>query len=365
MKKIILNIPKTSQQTYPIFIGRGLLEKVSTLLDIKKYSKVFIITDQITKKLYLKKIMASLPNDTDFIALPPSEKAKNIENVQKIWMALSNGQYDRKSLIINLGGGVIGDMGAFAAATFMRGMDFINVPTTLLAQVDASVGGKTGIDFSGIKNLIGTFNQPVAVIVDIEALSTLPKREFLSGFAEIIKHGLTLDKKHFEKVTNKHPLKFSKDELIDIICKSIQLKADVVESDLLERGRRKVLNFGHTIGHAIESLSIDSKRPLLHGEAVSIGMVAEARIAHLMKLLSLKDLQLIEKVLVKADLPTSVPNLKQDDLYKKINRRTVLLRKIKLDKKNEKGRVNFTLLRAIGEAIINQDVSASMVRQVL
>lgn len=355
MKKIILRISNNQQTECSIFVGSGLMGKISTLLDIKKYSKIFIITDQNTKPLFLKKLIASLPIESDFISLPAGEKAKNIANIQEIWRRLAKGQFDRKSLCLNLGGGVIGDMGGFAASTFMRGMDFINIPTTLLAQVDASAGGKTGIDFLGIKNLIGTFNQPAAVIVDTDALSTLPKREFLSGFAEIIKHGLTVDKKHFEKVTAKHPLKFSKDELIDIISKSIQLKINVVESDPTENGKRKVLNFGHTIGHAIESLSLETKTPLLHGEAISIGMIAEAKISHLRKLLSLKDLQLIEKVLVRAGLPTSVDNLQKDDI----------LKKMQLDKKNERGKVNFTLLKGIGKAIVNQNVSASIVRQVL
>jgi len=186
MRKIVLNVPSSKQINCSIFVGSGLMGKISTLLDVKKYSKVFIITDQITKKLFLKKAMKSLPNNTDFITLSSSEKEKNIENIQRIWTVLADGQHDRKSLIINLGGGVIGDMGGFAAATFMRGVHFINVPTTLLSQVDASVGGKTGIGFAGIKNLIGTFDQPIAVIVDTDALSTLPKQEFLSGFAEII-----------------------------------------------------------------------------------------------------------------------------------------------------------------------------------
>lgn len=355
MKKIILKFPNNKQTECSIFIGSGLMAKISTLFDIKKYSKIFIITDQNTKLLFLKKLIATLPLESNFIALPSGEKAKNIENIQKIWKRLADGQYDKKSLIINLGGGVIGDMGGFAASTFMRGMDFINIPTTLLAQVDASVGGKTGIDFAGIKNLIGTFDQPIAVIVDTDALSTLPKQEFLSGFAEIIKHGLTVDKKHFARVVSKHPLKFSKDELIDIISKSIQLKISVVERDPTESGRRKILNFGHTIGHAVEALSLETKNPLLHGEAVSIGMLIESKISHLMKLLSEEDLQKIEKVLVNADLPTVIPNIKVDQI----------LKKIKLDKKNEKGKVNFTLLKGIGQALINQDVSASIVGQVL
>lgn len=355
MKKIILKVPNSKQTSCSIFVDSSLIGKISTLLDIKEYSKIFIITDQVTKKLFLKKLMNSLPSNTDFIALPSSEKEKNIENVQKIWIALAKGQYDRKSLVINLGGGVIGDMGGFAAATFMRGVKFINVPTTLLSQVDASVGGKTGIGFAGIKNLIGTFDQPVAVVVDTDALSTLPKREFLSGFAEIIKHGLVDDRKHFERVTAKHPLEFSSNELVDIISRSIKLKAAVVQSDPTESGRRKILNFGHTIGHAVEALSLETNTPLLHGEAVSIGILAEAKISHLMKLLSKEDLQKIEHVLINAELPTSMPDVKVDQI----------LKKIKLDKKNEKGKANFTLIKGIGTAIINQDVSASIVSKVL
>ena len=303
----------------------------------------------------MKKLLHSLPADTDFIVLPSSEKEKNIKNVQKIWITLADRQHDRKSLVINLGGGIIGDMGGFAASTFMRGVDFINIPTTLLSQVDASIGGKTGIGFTGIKNLIGTFDQPVAVVVDTTALSTLPKREFLSGFAEIIKHGLVADKKHFEKVTAKNPLNFSKVELKEIILRSILLKVQVVENDPSESGTRKILNFGHTIGHAIESLSFETRTPLLHGEAVSIGMLVEAKISYLMELLPEKDLQIIQKVLIAANLPTPMPNLKK---YEILNNMT-------LDKKNEKRKINFTLLKGIGKAIINQSVPASIVSQVL
>lgn len=331
------------------------MEKISTLIDIKNYSTIFIVTDQIAKNLFLKKIMMSLSANTISIVLPPSEQEKNIENVQKIWTALATNQCDRKSLVINLGGGVIGDMGGFAAATFMRGISFINVPTTLLAEVDASVGGKNGVGFAGIKNLIGTFDQPVAVIVDTNALSTLPKRELLSGFAEIIKHGLVLDKKHFEKVTRKHPLKFSKREIEDIIVCSIMIKARIVEKDPAEDGSRKILNFGHTIGHAVESLSLKTSVPLLHGEAVSIGMLAEAKISQMMKLLSAEDLTIIQQALIDVDLPIAIPNLKKDEI----------LRKMKLDKKNEKGEINFTLLAGIGKAVIDQKVPVEIIRQVL
>lgn len=355
MKKYIVKIPHSSQEEYPIFIGSGLIGNIATLINIKKYSKVFIITDQIIKKIFLKKIMVSLPNNTGLISFAFSEKEKNIENVQKIWRALASNQCDRKSLVVNLGGGVIGDMGGFAASTFMRGVDFVNIPTTLLSQVDASVGGKTGIDFYGIKNLIGTFDQPIAVIIDTETLTTLPKREFLSGFGEIIKHGLVVDKNHFENVTAKHPLKFSQDEISAIIFQSIKIKISVIEKDETEVGIRKILNFGHTIGHAVESLSLDTSKPLLHGEAVSIGMIAEAKISHALKLLSSNDLECIKQALINAGLPTSLPVLEKSRIIKKMN----------LDKKNEKGKTNFTLLAGIGKAVINKQVPADIVREVL
>lgn len=338
-----------------IFIGSGLMEKIPTLLDIKKYSKIFIITDQNTKPLFLKKLISTLPIKSGSIDLPSGEKAKNIESIKKIWEALVKGQYDRKSLVINLGGGVICDMGGFAASTFMRGLDFLNIPTTLLAQVDASVGGKTGIDFAGIKNLIGAFDQPMAVIVDVDALATLPKREFLSGFSEIIKHGLICNEKYFEKITSKHPLQFTDKELIGIIAKSIQIKADIIEEDETEENNRKILNFGHTVGHAIESLSLESASPLLHGEAVSIGMFIEAKISHQMKLIPAADLQLIKQSLINADLPVSV-NLTEVDKVIKLMRS---------DKKNEKGKINFTLLDGIGKAIINQYVPKSIIKKEL
>lgn len=355
MKKIILKLPQVYQKEYPIFIGQSLMEKIPTLLDIRKFSKTFIITDQNTKLPFLKKLIASLPTESDSIVLPDGEKAKNIENIQKIWKFLADRHYDRKSLVINLGGGVIGDMGGFAASTYMRGVDFLNIPTTLLAQVDASVGGKTGIDFSGIKNLIGTVNQPIAVVCDINLLSTLPNREFISGFAEIIKHGLIADKNYFNFVTSKKPRDFDNQELTTIVLNSISIKTSIVNQDEKESGLRKILNFGHTIGHAVESLSLETKTPLSHGEAISIGILAEAKISHLINLLSVEDLQRIEQALVNADLPIAIPILEVDRI----------LQKIKLDKKNEKGRVNFTLLEGIGKAVINQDVSATIVCQIL
>lgn len=349
MKNIILTRSNNKQKDCTIYIGRNLLGKIGSIYDLSVYSKIFIITDQNIAPLFLKKI-ENLPIEIVSIVLPSGEKEKHIKTIQKIWNAMRNAQCDRKSLVINLGGGVICDMGGFAASTYMRGIDFINIPTTLLAQVDASIGGKTGINFSGIKNLIGTFNQPVGVVIDTQTLTTLPKRELLSGYAEIIKHGLIKNKTYFEKVTAKHPLKFTQDEMIDIIAESCKIKADIVQNDKTENNTRKLLNFGHTIGHAIEALSLDTSTPLLHGEAISIGMLVEAKISYHLNLLSLSDLQKIKQALLNAELPVSV-NVRKDEI----------LEKIKLDKKNERGRVNFTLLNGIGTALYNQYVHEDVI----
>ncbi|HSA84312.1 MAG TPA: 3-dehydroquinate synthase, partial [Patescibacteria group bacterium] len=278
MKILTINIP-TAQKQYPILIGNELIGNLTNHIDINNYSRIFIVTDNIVAPLFLKKLLQTLPEGTAAITLSSGEKEKNIVTVGKIWSAMKENNLDRKSLVINLGGGVIGDMGGFAASTYMRGIDFLQIPTTLLSQIDASVGGKTGVDFAGIKNLVGSFQQPIGVIIDTQTLKTLPKREFLSGFGEMIKHGLIADKTYFELVTSKQPQSFSQEELINLIARSCEIKKTIVEQDETENGLRKLLNFGHTIGHAIESLSLETEMPLLHGEAVAIGMVAEAKVA--------------------------------------------------------------------------------------
>lgn len=356
MQKITLRHSRNlKKRECTIFVGNQTLEKIASLINLNKYSQIFIITDQNVKSALLKRVLLNLPANTASIILPAGEKEKNIENIQKIWKAMLNARCDRKSLVINLGGGMITDLGGFAASTYMRGIDFLNIPTTLLAQVDASVGGKVGFDFANVKNLIGTFDQPVAVIIDISTLVSLPKREFISGFAEIIKHGLVTDKKYFDLTTSKQPLEFTQNEIAEIIFKSIQIKAKIVQNDETEKGIRKSLNFGHTVGHAVESLSLESSTPLLHGEAISIGMIAETIIAHLLKMISVSDLQLIRQSLINAGLPVSFTYLKIDKI----------IQKMQSDKKNEKGEINFTLLCGIGKTAINQNVPDALVIQAL
>lgn len=355
MKKIKVSLKNNqNQKDYSIFIGMGLIKDINLLVDFSCYTKAVIVTDRNIPTSLVQSLKAALPIKASIVMLATGEQQKNLQNIQKVWKTLQNFGCDRKSLVINIGGGVIGDIGGFAASIFMRGIDFLQIPTTLLAQVDASVGGKVGVNFLGIKNLIGTFQQPIAVIIDIDILSTLPQREFISGFAEVIKHGLIADKKYFELITSKKPQDFSQQELIKIIEKSCQIKIDIVAQDEKESGLRKLLNFGHTIGHAIEAISLESNRPLLHGEAISIGMIAEGQISKLLGLLSDEEYEIVEQSLIRAELPTTLETSVDN-----------VLEKIKSDKKNIKGETKFTLLKDIGKAVINQTVDEATIRKVL
>ncbi len=341
--------------SYDVYAGEKTLSRLSKLIKLNDYFGFVVITDRFLNKNWVKKIEKFLPANFKKIIIPTGEQAKNIDTVKVIWKQLLLERCDRKTLIANFGGGVVLDIGGFAASTFMRGLDFINIPTTLLSQVDSAIGGKTGIDFAGIKNLIGIFSQPKAVICDINFLSTLPNREFAAGFAEIIKHGLIADQKYFNFVTSKKPKDFSKRELLKIIVNSIKIKSEIISRDEKETDQRRLLNFGHTIGHAVESLSLETTKPLLHGEAVGIGIVIEAKISYLLKMLSKQDLQCIQQSLVNAGLPVLVTPMGIDKIIKRMQ----------ADKKNEDGKINFTLLQRVGKAIINQHVPDNIIKQAL
>lgn len=355
MQEVSVQLSLDKFRDYKIHVGEQAIEKISSLFELGSYSKIMVVTDTAVEAVLLQKLMATLPEGTASLVLPAGEKYKNIESVQKIWTALHNAVCDRKSLVINLGGGVIGDMGGFAAATYMRGIDFLNVPTTLLAQVDASAGGKTGFNFAGIKNLAGTFTQPIGVVIDPLTLESLPEAELLSGFGEIIKHGAIRDKAYFEKVTAKAPLEFSPEELSDIIAGSCQIKTAIVQDDETEGGARKLLNFGHTVGHAVEALSLETDTPLLHGQAISIGMAAEAYISQSLEMLSEADSEQLRGALTAAGLPVSVKGFTPDDI----------LKKMQSDKKNEDGELNFTLLDTIGRASYDKQAPATVVTEAL
>jgi 3-dehydroquinate synthase len=326
-----------------IIIGNNLLQKINQLIDIDCFSTVVILTDTNVAKHWLLPLKKSLKKKTSEIIIKSGEKEKNIETVKKIWEKMLEFDLDRKSLLINLGGGVISDTGGFAASTFMRGIEFLNIPTTLLAQVDASIGGKVGIDFEEIKNAIGVFKKPSAVIIDVATLKTLPRRELVSAFAEIIKHGVISGREYFDLVTMKKPAEFSQKELIKTIKQSIKIKSDIVKKDPKEKNLRKVINFGHTVGHAIESLSWKTDKPLLHGEAVAIGMIAESKLASSN---CVSCTAAIEKAVHNAGLPTRIKNLSIEDI----------LHVMAFDKKNIKKKILWSLPRKIGEVLINVNV---------
>jgi len=321
---------------YPIFFENS-LQELSKFISESNYTKVFILVDSNTEIHCLPDLQELLKNtEYDLIEVTPGEENKNIDFCIGIWRMLLDFGAERNSLLINLGGGVITDMGGFAASTFKRGIDFVQVPTTLLSQVDASVGGKTGIDMDNVKNIIGTFTQPKAVFINTGFLKTLDEREIRSGFAEVIKHGLIYDRPLFDTVKIAGPSGLTD----QIIYRSIEIKNEVVKEDPFEKGLRKILNFGHTIGHAVESYSLShDKSPLLHGEAIAIGFICEAY-------LSFKKNGLSE-----ADLEETVAAIKAVYATYNLKRETypALLEIMKNDKKNNAGQTSFSLLSEIGK----------------
>lgn len=336
-----------------IHIGEGLLTRIPTLVDMRTYTKAVIVTDKEVPHDIKENVARAIPIPVSMLELPSGEQTKSLDTVMRIWQHLHARGCDRKSVVINVGGGIISDAGGFAAATFLRGIDWINVPTTLLAQADASIGGKTGINLGEVKNLVGVIKQPRAIIVDVDTLSSLPSRQLLSGFAEIIKHGIIGDPTYFSLVTSKKPNEFTKPELVDIIRQSINIKSGVVHRDPLDNGVRKTLNFGHTVGHAVEALSQKTVNPLTHGEAVAIGMAAETLLAQRIGLLSQKDKEQILAGLRHAGLPTRLPAISE------------LKTKLTTDKKNINGQIRWILPVAIGKVISDVVISDATIDSVL
>jgi 3-dehydroquinate synthase len=313
---------------YSIWIGKNSFSK----LDISNYSQVAILVDENTKRDCLSKLPQI--EKALIIEIKSGEEYKNISTCSFIWEQLTINNFDRNSLLINLGGGVIGDIGGFCATTYKRGLEFIHIPTTLLAMVDASVGGKLGIDFKGFKNQIGLFNNPKAVLISSEFLETLAESELKSGFAEVVKHALISDNSLWLKLKN---TPFTDLDWEDIIDTSVQIKNKIVLADPFEKGERKKLNFGHTFGHAIESYYLEKRTPISHGEAVFMGMILETKISDL----SETDKNEIKNyVLSNFALPYTP---KKSSLHKFLIN----------DKKNQNGKINFTLLNGIGNCSLD------------
>ena len=329
--------------SYAVHFNGNAFLQLKDYLGEHTYSKVFVLVDENTKEHCLPVFEKTMANafPFDLIEIKAGEVHKNIEACTHVWQALSALDADRKSLLINLGGGVVTDLGGFVASTYKRGIDFINIPTTLLSMVDASVGGKTGVDLGSLKNQIGVINQPKMVLVSTVFLETLEDRQMRSGFAEMLKHGLIQDTSYWKALKSLSNL----DTVGEDIYTSVSIKNKVVLEDPTEQHLRKILNFGHTLGHAVESyfLENDDKETLLHGEAIAVGMVLEAYLSNKLTGLPTEDLEDIKtsffKWYPKVDFTSS-------DI-------TAILSMLKFDKKNSHGNINFVLLESIGNPVID------------
>jgi 3-dehydroquinate synthase len=319
--------------------------------------KAVIITDNTVKSLYagaLEKRLAEAGFDVSTLEVPAGEEQKTLATAGRLYDALNEVYAERTTSILALGGGVIGDLAGFVAATFMRGVPYIQVPTTLLAMVDSSIGGKTAVDHGHLKNVVGAFYQPKLVVADIDTLKTLPEAELSNGMAEVIKHAAIKDKYFFDFLnTNMKEIReLDLPVLEKIVVQSVRIKAAVVAEDEKEAGLRAILNYGHTVGHAVE---IVSGFHLKHGQAVAIGMMAEAKISSRLGKLDQSVVARLEKVIGEAGLPTQIPPLDKKKLMQAMGH----------DKKVRQGRINFVLLKAIGEAFITDDVAPALVEEVL
>ena len=321
MKEVISN-------NYSIWIGTDSLSK----LDVSEYSEVAILVDENTRRDCLNKLPKIY--NSKIIEIKSGEKNKNISTCNFIWQELTNHNFGKDSLLINLGGGVIGDMGGFCAATYKRGIDFIQIPTTLLAMTDASIGGKLGVDFLALKNQIGLFSNPKSVLIYPDFLESLPLNQLKSGFAEVLKHALISDKNLWNKILN---TSFEKLNWNDIILLSLEIKNKIVLSDPKEKGERRKLNFGHTFGHAIESFYLKKSTPILHGQAIALGMLIESKMSNLSES---EKVEITAFILSNFTLPYNPAKNQLIDFMRN-------------DKKNSDEKINFTLLNGIGNCTIN------------
>jgi len=346
---------KTLSGMHPVIVGNEILSCLPEILreyDVGK--RVFVITDKNIAHLYegnIAKILTSASIETHTCVIPSGEEYKNLEQVSYLWDWLAENRAERKDTILALGGGVIGDLAGWVAATYLRGMHLVQVPTTLLAQVDASIGGKTGINHPRAKNLIGSFYPPKLTFIDVSLLISLPERELRSGWAEVIKYAMIYDYSLYNYIANHLDDLKSKDipKMLPVISRCAEIKLDIVTKDPKESGLRAILNYGHTLGHAIEAATGYSK--YLHGEAVAIGMQAAGLIAKEMGLLDEESLQLQNELIAEFGLPRYAEGVEAASVREAI----------KLDKKIEGGKSRWILLRAIGKAEIRSDVPLDIV----
>ncbi|CAL2086545.1 3-dehydroquinate synthase [Tenacibaculum sp. 190524A05c] len=340
--------------TYPIHFNEKAYSELAVLIEQNAYSSIFILVDDNTFECCYPRFIQNLKTKTqiEVIQIDPGEVHKNIETCVGVWNVMTELGADRKSLLITLGGGVITDLGGFVASTFKRGIDFVNIPTTLLSIVDASVGGKTGIDLGVLKNQIGVFANPQMVLIDPEYLHTLSAREIRSGTAEIIKYGMTHDIHLFNEIKDN-----SEVNIVDLIHKSIAIKNEVVTEDPKEKGLRKVLNWGHTMGHGVESYFLENpnKEALTHGEAIAIGMVCEAFISAKTQGFPTEKLEEIKEAIIAIYGKVTIENSDIEPIMKLL----------KHDKKNEAGVVKFVLLKDYEDFVINAEASEQIIEESL
>ena len=353
-------VVKTQSATYPVYVGWGLLDDIGArLLELGINGPAYLITDGDVMAPHGQKVQRALQNagiETHCFVVPSGETSKSLGTAETIYSWLAERRCERGHTIIALGGGVVGDLAGFVAATFLRGLSLVQVPTSLAAMVDASIGGKTAVNLPAGKNLVGAFHQPRVVLADLNTLKTLPARELTSGWAEAIKHGLILDAPLFNLFGEKADALLNLEPGIteEVVRRSMAIKARVVEEDERETtGRRTLLNYGHTIGHGLEAAT--QYRRLLHGEAVSIGMVAAAEISHWMGLLPREAVEAQAEVLKRFGLPTSCPGVEPQDV----------LEAMELDKKAASKVINWVLLEGIGRAALRSDVPQELVQQAL
>jgi len=336
-----------------VYFSENGYTNINKLLQTKDYSSIFVLTDSNTNDnclpIFLSEIITEIP--IEIIEIEAGEEQKNITTCIDIWNILLEFQADRKSLLIGLGGGVITDITGFVASVFKRGIDYVNVPTSLLAMVDAAIGGKNGVDLGTLKNQIGTITQAEIIIVDFRFLNTLPYREIRSGYAEMLKHGLIQDKEYWEKLANFKNIDLT--DLDSLIIRSIEIKTKITDQDITEKTIRKALNFGHTLGHAIESYCLENieKTKLLHGEAIAIGMILASFLSFKKNLISKQNYYQIKNVL--KDIYTFV-EFNNNDIKKIIDL-------LSFDKKNQHKKILFVLLDGIGNFKIDQTIENELI----
>lgn len=349
------------QRSYPIFIGERVLADLGKrTAELKLGRRCIIISDKNVAPHYAAKVSTSLRKagfEPTLVTIPAGETAKNLKTFQSCCDRLAGHRLERKSFIVALGGGVVGDLAGFVASAYLRGIAFVQVPTTLLAQVDSSVGGKVGVNLKAGKNLVGAFHQPRLVLCDLATLRTLPLREFRSGLAEVIKYGIIYDAPLFARLEKDLPKLLGRDSkvLAEVIARCCEIKADIIGQDETESGVRAILNFGHTIGHAIEAIAGYGK--YLHGEAIAIGQVAAAKLSVRAAGLSLGESARIEEIFRRAGLPTSI--------ILSARQTTSLVDAMRLDKKVSDGQIHFVLAQRIGRVETGHKISPEWIRDVL